>query len=87
MNVYYRLQRTRRTVLAAVALTLLGTGLALAHGNEGGVPVAVADAAFQLSPAYHILVVHFPVALWMVAYLFILFRTFSNSELAVRLQK
>ncbi len=36
---------------------------------------------------YHILVVHFPVALWLTAYLFIFFRTFSNSELAVRLQK
>jgi len=36
---------------------------------------------------YHILVVHFPVALWLTAYLFILFRTFSDSELAVRLQK
>jgi len=36
---------------------------------------------------YHILVTHFPVALWLTAYLFIFFRTFSNSELAVRLQK
>ncbi len=87
MNTYHRLQRRHRTVLAAAALTIFGTGLALAHGNAGGVPVAVADTAFQLSPAYHILIVHFPIALWMVAYLFILFRTFSNSELAVRLQK
>lgn len=36
---------------------------------------------------YHILVVHFPVALWLTAYLFILIRTFSDSEFAVRLQK
>jgi len=36
---------------------------------------------------YHILVTHFPVALWLTAYLFIFFRTFSDSELAVRLQK
>lgn len=36
---------------------------------------------------YHILVVHFPVALWLTAYLFIFYRTFSDSELAVRLQK
>ena len=27
---------------------------------------------------YHILVVHFPVALWFTAYLFILFRTFTD---------
>ncbi len=84
MNLYHPL---RRTLLAAAALSILGTGVALAHGNEGGVQAEVADAAFSLNPAYHILVVHFPVALWMVAYLFILFRTFSNSELAVRLQK
>lgn len=36
---------------------------------------------------YHILVVHFPIALWLTAALFIFFRVFSNSELAVRLQK
>lgn len=75
-------------LLVALALTLFGTGLALAHGNEGGVPLAGAEPApFSLNPAYHILVAHFPIALWMVAYLFILYRTFSDSELAVRLQK
>jgi len=36
---------------------------------------------------YHILVVHFPIALWLTAALFIFFRVFSNSELANRLQK
>lgn len=36
---------------------------------------------------YHILATHFPVALWLTAYLFIFFRTFSDSEPAVRLQK
>lgn len=35
---------------------------------------------------YHVLIVHFPVALWLTAYLFILYRTFSESDLAVRLQ-
>jgi len=88
MNIYRALRRWRHAALAATALTILGTGLALAHGNEGGVQIAGAEPApFSLNPAYHILVVHFPVALWMIAYLFILFRTFSNSELAVRLQK
>lgn len=88
MNTSRAFRHSRRAALAAAVLTLLGTGLALAHGNEGGVPIAGASPPpFGLNPAYHILVVHFPVALWLVAYLFILFRTFSSSELAVRLQK
>jgi uncharacterized membrane protein len=88
MNTRHPLWRPSRAVLAAAALTILGTGLALAHGNEGGVQIAGASPPpFSLSPAYHILVVHFPIALWLVAYLFIFFRTFSDSELAVRLQK
>lgn len=37
--------------------------------------------------ALHILVVHFPVALWLTAYLFIALRTFSDAEIFVRLQK
>ena len=36
---------------------------------------------------YHILVVHFPIALWMTAYLFIFLRTFSDAEIIVRLEK
>jgi predicted membrane protein DUF2231 len=36
---------------------------------------------------YHVLVVHFPIALWMTAYLFIALRTFSDAEIIVRLQK
>jgi len=36
---------------------------------------------------YHVLVVHFPVALWLTAYWFILLRTFSDSKLAVQLEK
>lgn len=88
MNASRVFRRSRRAALAAALLTVLGTGLALAHGNEGGVQIAGASPApFGLNPAYHILVVHFPIALWMVAYLFILYRTFSNGELAVRLQK
>lgn len=88
MNRSRPLRCARRAALAAAALTILGAGLALAQGNEGGVQIAGATPPpFSLSPAYHILVVHFPVALWLVSYLFILFRTFSDSELAVRLQK
>ena len=87
MNTWRPLRRESWVLLGTAALTILGTGLALAHGNDGGVQVELANTSFSLSPAYHILVVHFPIALWLVAYLFILFRTFSNSELAVRLQK
>lgn len=36
---------------------------------------------------YHVLVVHFPIALWMTAYLFIALRTFSDAQIFVRLQK
>ncbi len=36
---------------------------------------------------YHVLVTHFPIALWLTAYLFIFLRTFSDAELIVRLQK
>jgi len=36
---------------------------------------------------YHVLIVHFPIALWMTAYLFIALRTFSDAEIFVRLQK
>lgn len=77
------------TGLASALLLALGSGAAFAHGNEsGGVEVALEGApTFSISPVYHILVVHFPVALWMTAALFIFFRVFSNSELAVRLQK
>lgn len=88
MNTSRIFRRSRLAILGAAVFLVLGTGLALAHGNEGGVQLAgAAPPPFSLNPAYHILVVHFPVALWMVAYLFILFRTFSNGEWAVRLQK
>ncbi|MGR3722423.1 hypothetical protein, partial [Abyssibius alkaniclasticus] len=43
--------------------------------------------SFSIPPVYHILVVHFPIALWLTAALFIFFRVFSHSDLAVRLQK
>jgi len=83
------LQQGRKIGLAAAALTLFAAGAALAHGEEGGgvALVVQGEAAFSLSPVYHILVAHFPVALWVTAYLFILIRTFSDSEFAVRLQK
>lgn len=81
------LSALRRVGLAA-ALMLTGVGTALAHGSDGGVQVALENAErFSIDPVYHILVVHFPVALWLTAYLFIALRTFSDSELAVRLQK
>lgn len=81
-------KRSNRLVLVTAALTLAGTGLAMAQGADGGVQVALEGAPrFSISPVYHILVVHFPIALWLTAYLFILIRTFSDSELAVRLQR
>ena len=81
-------KRSSRIALSTAALTLLGTGTALAHGADGGVQVALEGApGFSISPVYHILVVHFPIALWLTAYLFIAIRTFSDSELAVRLQR
>tara|TARA_R110002110_G_scaffold67637_1_gene184133 strand:+ start:68 stop:766 length:699 start_codon:yes stop_codon:yes gene_type:complete len=80
--------RARRIGLVAGAATLLATGAALAHSEGGGVAVAVEGAAeWSLSPVYHILVAHFPVALWVSAYLFILIRSFSDSNIAVQLQK
>jgi len=80
-------RRSFRVGTATVAFSLIGTGLALAYG-AGGVHVAVEGASkFSLSAVYHILVVHFPIALWLTAYLFILIRTFSDSQFAVRLQK
>jgi len=82
------IQQGRKIGLAAAALTLVATGAALAHSEGGGVTVAVDGApSWSLSPVYHILVAHFPVGLWVTAYLFILIRTFSDSEFAVRLQK
>lgn len=79
---------TCRIGLATVALMLAATGAALAHSEGGGVAVTVEGTpAFSLSPVYHILAAHFPVALWMTAYLFILIRSFSDSEFAVRLQR
>jgi hypothetical protein len=82
------MQQGRKVGLAAAALTLVATGVALAHSEGGGVTVAVDGApSWSLSPVYHILVAHFPVGLWVTAYLFILIRTFSDSTIAVQLQK
>jgi len=82
------IQQGRRIGLAAAALTLVATGAALAHSEGGGVALAVeGEPAWSLSPVYHILVAHFPVGLWVTAYLFILIRTFSDSTIAVQLQK
>ena len=82
------MRRGRHISLATAALMLAATGAALAHSEGGGVALVVEGApAFSLSPVYHILAAHFPVALWMTAYLFILIRCFSDSEFAVRLQK
>ena len=79
---------TLRTALATTALLALGAGAARAHGGGGGVETAVEGmAGFSLSPVYHILVVHFPIALWLTAALFVFFRVFSDSVLAVRLEK
>ena len=88
MNRPGMMQRGLRIGLATAALTLAATGAALAHSEGGGVTVAVEGTpSWSLSPVYHILAAHFPVALWMTAYLFILIRSFSDSEFAVRLQK
>jgi len=76
--------------IGAIALTaiVVTTGAVLAHSDGGGVSVAVEGApSFSLSPVYHILVAHFPVALWVSAYLFILIRSLSDSKIAVQLQK
>jgi hypothetical protein len=80
--------RGRRIGMVAGAVTLVATSAALAHSDGGGVALAVEGAAeWSLSPVYHILVAHFPVALWVSAYLFILIRSFSDSNIAVQLQK
>jgi hypothetical protein len=80
--------RSRRIALTSAGLLVAATGAALAHGADGGVTVAVEGApSWSLSPVYHILMAHFPVALWMAAYLFILIRCLSDSQFAVRLQK
>lgn len=82
------MRRGRRIGLTTAALLLVATGAALAHSEGGGVAVAVEGApSWSLSPVYHILVAHFPVGLWVTAYLFILIRAFSDSEFAQRLQK
>ncbi|SEW14960.1 hypothetical protein SAMN05444851_1712 [Aliiroseovarius sediminilitoris] len=74
--------------LVASALLALGAGAAFAHGGGGGVEMELEGApSFSIPPVYHILVVHFPIALWLTAALFIFFRVFSDSQLAVRLQK
>ena len=74
--------------LAVTALPVFVSGAALAHGGGGGVEMELEGAAsFSIPPVYHILVVHFPIALWLTAALFVFFRVFSNSDLAVRLQK
>ena len=81
--------RARRIGIVAAATTLVAAGAALAHGEDGGgVTMAVEGAPeFALSPVYHILAAHFPVGLWVTAYLFILIRSLSDSTIAVQLQK
>ena len=82
------MRQGRKIGLAAAALSLVATGAALAHSEGGGVAMAVVgEPEFSLSPVYHILVAHFPVGLWVTAYLFVLIRSFSDSEFAVRVQK
>ena len=80
--------RGRRIGLTSAGILMAATGAALAHGADGGVAVAVEGApSWSLSPVYHILVAHFPVGLWVTAYLFILIRSLSDSAIAVQLQK
>ena len=82
------LRRLRRITIATTLFGLLGTGAALAHGADASVQVEVVGApSWSLSPVYHILMAHFPVALWLAAFLFILIRCLSDSQFAVRLQK
>jgi hypothetical protein len=83
------MQRGGRTGLVAAAMMLVAASAALAHGEDGGgVTMAVEGAPeFALSPVYHILAAHFPVGLWVTAYLFILIRSLSDSTIAVQLQK
>lgn len=76
------------TGLASAPLMILASGAALAQSGGGGVAVAVqGEPSWSLSPVYHILMAHFPVALWVTAFLFILIRCLSDAEIAVRLQK
>ncbi len=80
--------RGGRIGLTGAGILVAATGAALAHGADGGVSVAVEGApSWSLSPVYHILVAHFPVGLWVTAYLFILIRCLSDADFAVRLQK
>ena len=82
------LGRVIRTGSFATAALATGATAALAHSKGGGVKVVLEGAdRFSIPPVYHILVVHFPIALWLTAALFIFIRVFSASELAVRLQK
>jgi len=82
------LGRVIRTGSFATAALATGATAALAHSEGGGVKVVLEGAdRFSIPPVYHILVVHFPIALWLTAALFIFIRVFSASELAVRLQK
>ena len=80
--------RVIRTAGYSAAALVAGSAAALAHSEGGGVKVVLEGSdRFSIPPVYHILVVHFPVALWLTAALFIFIRVFSASELAVRLQK
>ena len=82
------MRRGRRIGLTTAALMLVATGAALAHSEGGGVTMAVEGTpSWSLSPVYHILVAHFPVGLWVTAYLFILIRALSDSDFAVRVEK
>ncbi len=82
------LRRAAASALGSTVALGLTAGAALAHSEGGGVKVELAgEPTFSISPVYHILVVHFPIALWLTAALFIFYRVFSDSELAVRLQK
>ena len=82
------MRRGGRIGLAAAVLMLATTGMALAHSEGGGVALVVEGApSWSLSPVYHILVAHFPVGLWVTAYLFILIRSLSDSTIAVQVEK
>ncbi|MBA3910752.1 MAG: hypothetical protein C0524_12930 [Rhodobacter sp.] len=82
------MQRGGRIGLATAALLIAASGAALAHSEGGGVTMVVEGApSWSLSPVYHILMAHFPVGLWMTAYLFILIRSLSDADISVRLQQ
>lgn len=88
MTVSPRFRQAGRTATLVAAIFAGASASALAQGETGGVPVVLEGASrFAISPVYHILVAHFPIALWLTAALFIFIRVFSASELAVRLQK